>query len=249
MSRLIGLYPRPWRARYEAELRDLLAARPVGVAGHLDLIAGAIDAWLHPELVAPGAADPRPSARVQLAGLAAVAGGALWLALSMTLVVLASSGRDADLTVAGWVMVLLMAVAALGATPPGWARGAGAGILFAALLFGVGVVLPWDLKPLPAVALLLVVFGGLLTITTSRTGLSRGVQGAIVAVGFGLPFPVVIAGLAGLLPALGSTPIVLLPLLAVYGGAWLVVGGLLLLDGGRRRPGTAAPTGPTEAAA
>jgi len=249
MSRLIGLYPGPWRARYEAELRDLLAARPLGLTGRLDLVAGAIDAWLHPELVAPGTADRRPSARVRLAGLAAVAGGALWLAMSMAQVVLASSGRDADLTVAGWVMMLLMAVAALGATPPGWTRAVGAGILLAALLFGVGVVLPWELKPLPVVALLLVVFGGLLSITTLRTGLSRGVQGAIVAVGFGLPFPVVIAGLAGLLPVLGWAPIVLLPLLAVYGGAWLVVGGLLLLDGGRRRPGTAAPIGPTEAAA
>jgi len=249
MSRLIGLYPGPWRARYEAELRDLLAARPPGLAERLDLVAGALDAWLHPELVAPVVADRRPSPRVRLAGLAAIAGGALWLAMSMILVVLASSGRDADLTIAGWVVLLLLTVAALGATPPGRARGVGAGILVAALLFGVGIVLPWELKPLPVVPLLLVVFGGLLTITTLRTGLSRPVQRAIVGVGFGLPFPVVIAGLAGLLPALGSMPIVMLPLLSVYGGAWLVVGGLLLLDGGRRRPGTAAPIGPTEVAA
>ncbi|TAK02350.1 MAG: hypothetical protein EPO36_02430 [Chloroflexota bacterium] len=249
MSRLIGLYPGPWRARYAAELRDLLAARPPGLAGRLDLVAGALDAWLHPELVAPGAAEPRPSPRVRLAGLAAIAGGALWLAMAVTLVVVASTGRDADFTVAGWVVLLLLTVAALGATPPGRARVVGAGILVAALLFGVGVVLPWEHKPLLVVPLLLVVFGGLLTITTLRTGLSRPVQVAIVGVGFGLPFPAVIAALAGLLPALASAPIVLLPLLAVYGAAWLFVGGLLLLDGGRRRPGTASSTRPTEVAA
>jgi hypothetical protein len=249
MSRLIGLYPGPWRARYEAELRDLLAARPPSLAGRIDLVAGALDAWLHPELIVPGAADRRLSTRLRLAGLAAVAGGVLWLAMTTTLIVITSTGRDADFTVAGWVVVLLMTVAALGATPPGRARGAGVGVLLAGLLFGVGVVLPWELKPLPVVPLLLVVFGGLLTITTLRTGLSRGAQRAIVGVGFGLPFPVVIAALMGLLPALPATPIVLLPLLAVYGVAWLIVGGVLLLGGGHRWPTPASPTGPTEVAA
>jgi hypothetical protein len=249
MSRLIGLYPGPWRARYEAELRDLLAARPPSLAGRLDLVGGALDAWLHPELIVPGAADRRPSTRVRLAGLAAVAGGVLWLAMTTTLVVVASTGRDADFTVAGWVVVLLMTVAALGATPAGRARGVGLGILLAGLLFGLGVVLPWGLKPLPVVPLLLIVFGGLLTITTLRTGLSHGAQRAVVGVGFGLPFPVVIAALAGLLPYLPSTPGVLLSLLWVYGVAWLIVGGVLLLGGGRRWPTPASPTGPTEVAA
>ena len=169
--------------------------------------------------------------------------------MSMTLVALASTGRDADLTVVGGATVLLMTVAALGATPAGRARGVGGGILLAALLFGLGVVLPWELKPLPVVPLLLVVFGGLLTVATLRTRLSLGAQWAIVGVGFGLPFPVVIAALAGLLPALPYTPIVLLPLLAVYGMAWLIVGGVLLLGGGHRWPTPAAPTGPTEVAA
>jgi hypothetical protein len=248
MSRLIGLYPGPWRARYEAELRDLLAARPPGLAGRLDLVAGALDAWLHPELIVPGAADRRPSTRVRLAGLAAVAGGVLWLAMMTTLVV-ASTGRDADFTVAGWVVVLLMTVAALAAAPAGRTRDVGGVILLAGLLFGLGVVLPWDLKPLPVVPLLLVVFGGLLTITTLRTGLSRGAQRAVVGVGFGLPFPVAIAGHAGLLPYLPSTPGVLLSLLWVYGVAWLIVGGVLLLSGGHRWPTPASPTGPTEVAA
>ncbi|HEX4898047.1 MAG TPA: hypothetical protein VFV53_06760 [Candidatus Limnocylindrales bacterium] len=249
MSRLISLYPGPWRERYESELRDLLAARPPNLAGRLDLVAGALDAWLHPELIVPGAADRRPSTRVRLAGLAAVAGGALWLAMTTTLVVVASTGRDADFTVAGWVVVLLMTVAALGATPAGRARGVGALILLAGLLFGLGVVLPWELKPLPVVPLLLVVFGGLLTIATVRTGLSRSAQRTIVGIGFGLPFPVVIAGLAGLLPYLPSTPAVLLSLVWVYGVAWLIVGGVLILGGGNRLPAPPSPTARTEVAA
>lgn len=249
MSRLIGLYPGPWRARYEAELRDLLAARPPGLAGRLDLVAGALDAWLHPELVIPGAADRRPDTRVRLAGLVAVAAGALWLGIAFTQVALASTGRDADFSVGFWIVVLLMTVAGLGATPSGRATVVGGGILLAGLLFGIGVVLPWNLKPLPVVPLLLVVFGGLLTSTTVRTGLSRSAQRTIVGVGFGLPFPVVIAALAGLLPYLPSTPGVLLSLVWVYGVAWLIVGGVLILGGGNRLPAPPSPTARTEVAA
>lgn len=57
MSRLIRLYPRAWRARYGDELEDLVAARPLGLGGSIDLVLGALDAHRHPELVDP-AADP-----------------------------------------------------------------------------------------------------------------------------------------------------------------------------------------------
>ena len=54
MSRLIALYPAPWRARYEDEFLALLAERPPQSVGErLDIVRGAIDARLHPQL--PGA--------------------------------------------------------------------------------------------------------------------------------------------------------------------------------------------------
>ena len=53
MSRLLRLYPRAWRARYGPELEDLVAHRPLGLSGSIDLIWGAMDAHRHPELVDP----------------------------------------------------------------------------------------------------------------------------------------------------------------------------------------------------
>jgi len=53
MSRLVRLYPRAWQARYGTELEDLVAARPLGIGGSIDLVRGALDAHRHPELVDP----------------------------------------------------------------------------------------------------------------------------------------------------------------------------------------------------
>ncbi|MBF8289574.1 MAG: hypothetical protein HW391_542 [Chloroflexi bacterium] len=53
MSALIRLYPAAWRARYGPELEDLAALRPLGVRGSIDVVRGAADAHLHPELVDP----------------------------------------------------------------------------------------------------------------------------------------------------------------------------------------------------
>ncbi len=52
MKRLVELYPRRWRERYGAELAEFLTRRPLVLTTALDLLRGAIDAHLHPELVA-----------------------------------------------------------------------------------------------------------------------------------------------------------------------------------------------------
>ena len=57
MSRFVRLYPATWRARYEAELNDALASRPLTVRDRWDLVRGALDAWVHPELVEPVAGE------------------------------------------------------------------------------------------------------------------------------------------------------------------------------------------------
>jgi hypothetical protein len=59
MTWLLYLYPPRWRRRYGAELGDLIAARPFSIGGALDLLAGAIDAWIHPELVAPATSESK----------------------------------------------------------------------------------------------------------------------------------------------------------------------------------------------
>jgi len=49
---LLKLYPPRWRRRYGAELADVVAAQPFSISVAVDLMAGAIDAWLNPQLVA-----------------------------------------------------------------------------------------------------------------------------------------------------------------------------------------------------
>ena len=63
---LLRLYPGRWRARYREEMAALLEARRVGWRDRLDLVRGAVDAWLHP---------PTPS---RTPAVAAVVGGGLW---------------------------------------------------------------------------------------------------------------------------------------------------------------------------
>ena len=62
MSRLVALYPRAWRDRYEAEYLALLADRRPDPRASLDIVRGAIDARLHPQLTgSPRAPVERPS--------------------------------------------------------------------------------------------------------------------------------------------------------------------------------------------
>ncbi len=84
MSRLVSLYPRAWRARYGDELEDLVAARPPGLGGSLDLLLGALDAHRHPELVdvtapLPTGAEPVSRQRYQDLRVARRLGIAAWI--------------------------------------------------------------------------------------------------------------------------------------------------------------------------
>ncbi|OFW08843.1 MAG: hypothetical protein A3H96_08320 [Acidobacteria bacterium RIFCSPLOWO2_02_FULL_67_36] len=51
MTWWLRLYPRRWRERYGAEMAALVAARPLSPAVIVDLIAGAIDARVHPQQI------------------------------------------------------------------------------------------------------------------------------------------------------------------------------------------------------
>ena len=59
MTRLVALYPRAWRDRYEEEFLALLADRPPDPVGRLDIVRGAVDARLHPQVA--GSPDPTGS--------------------------------------------------------------------------------------------------------------------------------------------------------------------------------------------
>ena len=63
---LLRLYPGRWRARYGEEMSALLEARPMTRRDRVDLVRGALDAWIHP---------PTPS---RIPAVAALIGGGLW---------------------------------------------------------------------------------------------------------------------------------------------------------------------------
>lgn len=45
---LLSLYPRAWQRRYGDEVAEMLAGRGFSLRTAVDLVAGAIDVWLHP---------------------------------------------------------------------------------------------------------------------------------------------------------------------------------------------------------
>jgi hypothetical protein len=49
MTWLVKLYPPAWRRRYGRELAELVATQPVSYRTVIDLVAGAVDAWLNPQ--------------------------------------------------------------------------------------------------------------------------------------------------------------------------------------------------------
>lgn len=127
MSGLLRLYPRRWRDRYGPELEDLVASRPPSLRDRLDLVLGAVDAWLHPELVPATDGSSAHDDRLvgggpALAAIAALLGGALAIAGSL-LMNAARPGpwgyRDEPLAVALIVLgVGVTAVAAVAAATP-----------------------------------------------------------------------------------------------------------------------------------
>jgi hypothetical protein len=66
MSVLLKLYPPAWRARYSDEMASLLDERPLSGRDRVDLVRGALDAWL------------RPATPSMVPIVAALLGGGLW---------------------------------------------------------------------------------------------------------------------------------------------------------------------------
>lgn len=72
---LVGLYPRAWRDRYGDEMEALIEAAKLRRRDRIDLVRGALDAWLHP-----------PS-RSRAPIIAALIGGGVWTALAAGILV------------------------------------------------------------------------------------------------------------------------------------------------------------------
>lgn len=227
MSRLVALYPAPWRARYEEEFLALLAERPPqSVAERADIVRGAIDARLHPQVPGPARVRDR-------LGFAVLSGFVLfWVAIA-----LAATGpvhydaygsyRDGMAAVPFLIvaMVLLSAglyriVAHLPAGSGGTAL-AGSIAMIAGPLWGA---VPW-LMPAGAA---FVVGTVVVMVGAARAGLVP--RWSVVVSALALAIPGVLFGAALVLPwyAMRSSDIQVVFLIAPFSLVWLAIGGALL---------------------
>lgn len=221
MSGLVRLYPRTWRDRYEVEFLGVLASRPPSLRDRFDIVRGAMDARLHPEL--PGSTEgSRPKMQpAPLAAAASVSAGVVWLAwLGLVL-------RDFR----GWgtgmpeSQALMVALAAL------------MGLAFASAHVFLPMAAQATMRPFggiaastAAVSFTLTAFGGGATVAFALLG-STALAAALA--GRAVPVPVALAWAASTLLALaamvafvngGGRELGLLPLLLPFGLSWILVG-------------------------
>jgi hypothetical protein len=148
MNRLLRLYPAAWRDRYLDEVSDLLAERPPSLRDRLDLIAGAVDAWIHPQVAARPREETASIMRPMAAAALFVIGGVLWMAGGVV-------QATAPYTVEGYkesfgVMIVIAGVllTALGAIGRAWSADASPAYRRCAkamLGFGLLLLAPWPI--------------------------------------------------------------------------------------------------------
>ena len=229
MSRLLRLYPVAWRERYEPELLGLLHDRPVRLRGSVDVVLGAIDAHLHPELIG-GTRQPWTH---RLPGLLAMTAGLIWSWFWLRALLVAPDEEWGD-SIGLAVMLMLIAV-------PGdyvAAYGRRIGITLAAIGAGVflGRALPWSvgdglLNFAAGATAWLLVAAGMLTLVAVRAGIGPAARWFLLAVALLVPATIAIPVLGGFGTGdPGGAPAMLIAVLP-YGIAWTLLGLRMTLRG------------------
>lgn len=226
MSRLVALYPTGWRSRYEDEFLALLASRPPSIEDRIDIVRGAVDARLHPQVPVPERVPDRY-------GLGPLVG----LVLLVGAVLLAANGpvryddygtyREGGAALPLFVLSLVLLSVGLyrlvGRLPIGarWSRAAG----WIAIVAGpIWALMPW-VMPIGLIFLL----GALgLAVGARRAGLLPAWSVILLAVTLAIP-----EGLFAAMPflpwyAFRVSGLDFLIILGPISVLWLVVGGLLL---------------------
>jgi hypothetical protein len=227
MSRLINLYPRAWRERYEAEFLDLIEARPPSTIERFDIVRGALDARLHPQvrrIVDEPTPAPLPDADLRIArrlGFAAVIGAVLWPAAFVVASIgpVRYDGQGAYRDGGAALPVLLLAVGLLAAglighliRLPATARLARSAAIAAIPFLLVWGMAPW-LWPILLVAIGLI---GVFAVAAHRSGAWPGVASLVVVAAC---LTVVVIGVVAANVAGGDR---------MAGGLFFMVGGLVL---------------------
>lgn len=220
MTRLVRLYPRPWRDRYETEFVDLMSERPQSASAVLDLVRGALDAHLHPQVDV----TPMPWTH-RLPGIAIVTTGILWSAAIALLL--------ADGGYAGDELIGLAAMTVLLGLPGDYAMPYGRRILaaFGGLAAAVALIflVPWEIAGAVAVAAMVVGLSGLLALAAIRAEIGATKRWLLVAVVVVLP--IVLGFVAANTVTLGRSNEAVALLAVPYGLTWLLIGLRLIVRG------------------
>lgn len=226
MSGLLRLYPRSWRERYGEEFAALISERPPSLSDRVDIVRGAVDARLHPQLAGPDQAPDR-SGFAPLAGLVLLV-AAVWIGANGPVRYdqygTYRDGSAAVLPFLAAMGLLLFGIYRLMKRLPPESRGAR---VCAWLAIGTGAL--WSIMPWYAVAALPFLLGILgFSIGAQRVGVvSRWLTIGIVAV---LVVPIALFAAMAVLPwyAFRLSGLNFVVILAPLGGLYLLVGlGLL----------------------
>lgn len=246
MTRLLQLYPRPWRDRHGDEMDALLVARAPGLRGRLDIVRGALDAHLHPELVPgpDGSFGVRPDTARRRLGVATMAGATLWVlawALAGTGPMVTDEhgtyrdGGAAMLPYLASLWLLVFGIAGHIGRLPADGRITRIGA-FAAM----GGLALWSFGPWILAAGIVGIAGtAAFAFGAWRTGAWPGLPAAVLVAAVLLPLvPLALAG-TGLVVA--SDIVIAVVAVGISSVAWLVVGAMHL---GAVRSGVSASDGP-----
>jgi hypothetical protein len=224
MSRLVRLYPKAWRDRYEGEFLALLEERPPTIGDVLDTIRGAADAHLHPQRqLAPSPWTHR------IPGMLALAGGLIYAAGIFLLMASWAEPNSQSGSLIGWSLLLMFL-----SLPGDYMAAHGRRIAVAFGTIGVCILgahlTPWPTLGLFAVAGYLTVLGGMLTMGAVRAGIGASGRWILLALAVGLPLVLLTPIGIGIVQVDGDPP-VMLTMLLPFGLAWVFLGLRMALRG------------------
>jgi hypothetical protein len=226
MSRLVGLYPRTWRARYGDEFAELLAARPPSLRDRLDIVIGALDARMNPQVPGVGERERAVGGDRVARGLAVVTGVLLtiWSVVVATAMVPWESNlvpqASAELMNLGYVsgtLGSLLTPVVLGIVVVRYGRVLGETGVTGAVLLPIGLVA--SALGLGILALLALAIGAILF---SMRANGR-ILGAPIALAFAAGHLAIMASFVAFAGGGGQDVNLLLPVLAL-GPSWILFG-------------------------
>jgi hypothetical protein len=221
MSALVRLYPRRWRDRYESEILDLLEQRPLSFADGLDLVRGALDAHLHPQV--PGRAPtPQPWTH-RIPGIVALTAGLLWTSHLAYLASRADLASDwGSLAGIAFILMLISLPGDYMAAGHGRRIAIGLGVIGACFV-GIAAIPAWPIKLVLAAIGYLVFLGGMLGLAAVRAGIGSSGRWRLIGLAIALPVLIGIPAAVGVTETSPSIRLIY-ALIIPYGLAWLLIG-------------------------